>query len=590
MPDLARELAALGADSAWLDGEIVVSGPDGDNDFNALQNAFDRRRTQAIEYFVFDLPFFEGHDLRELPLRSRRELLREWLDQALMGRPPSPLRFSTALGEGGAADAAKLLRSACAARREGIIAKRDDAPYRSTRGTYWLKLKCQHRQEFVIGGYTLRSDDARAVGSLILGVHDDQGRLRHAGRVGTGWDQREARALLARLRPLDDAAPPFDSSPAAARAKARWVRRAPGQEHWVNPRLVAEVNFGEWTPTGHIRHASFVALRSDKPARAIVRELPVPREALCATTSARASSAVARTQVKVSHPDRVIDAASGLTKLDLVRYYGSVAEFMLPHLVGRPVALLRGPGGVGEALFFQKHGGKAPIPGLFELDPSLWPDHEALLEVRTAEGLVGAAQMNAIEFHAWNSTTRRLLQPDRIVFDLDPGEGVQWPAVREGAQLTRTLLQALGLQCWVKTSGGKGLHVVVPVAPRHDFDTVKAFSRAVVQHLAQTIPDRFVVKSGPDNRRGRIFVDYLRNGEGATTVAAFSARARPGLGVSMPISWDELDSVKGPAQFTVANARDHLSLRRTDPWADLAGTRQALGAPMKALGFKPAQE
>lgn len=560
MPALARGIAALGAEAAWLDGEIIVPDDRGRSDFNALQNAFDGRRTQAIEYRLFDLPFFEGHDLRDTPLAARRSLLQ----RLLQARPQPGLAFSDALGEGGAAAARRALAAACRSGLEGVIAKRIDAPYRSARDASWLKLKCHARQEFVVGGYTVRSDDAAAVGSLVLGVHDETGRLLHAGSVGTGWDRAGAAALRKRLQPLETDEPPFAEG---ARGPGRWSRRGAGLERWVKPRTVVEVEFGEWTPAGHIRHASFVGLRTDKPARQIVRE-----------------RAQEPTGVKVTHPERVIDADSGATKLDLVHYYESVAAFMLPHLQGRPVAMVRAPGGVGAATFFQKHG---DMPGLTLLDAALWPGHEALLQIDEAEALLAAAQMNVIEFHTWNSRSKALMKPDRMVFDLDPGEGVAWPQVQEAALLVRALLDELGLPAWLKTSGGKGLHVVVPIAPRRGFDDVKAFSQALVQHLAQTIPQRFVAKSGPKNRVGRIFVDYLRNGEGATTVAAFSARARPGLGVSMPVAWDELAQLDSGAHWSIRTARDHLSLRRADPWDGMEASKPTLTAAMKTLGFKP---
>ena len=280
----------------------------------------------------------------------------------------------------------------------------------------------------------------------------------------------------------------------------------------------------------------------------------------------------------------VIDASTGITKLDLVRYYDSVAEHILPHLAGRPASLVRGPEGVDGALFFQKHDEARSIPGVKQLPARLWPNHAPLIEVASAEALLAAAQMNVIEFHTWNSTVKKIDQPDRIVFDLDPGAGVAWERVREAALLVRTLLDELGLQAWLKTSGGKGLHVVVPIAPRLPYDTVKDLSQAAVAHLARTIPSRFVAKSGSANRVGKIFVDYLRNGHGATTAAAYSARARPGLGVSMPVAWDELGSLKSGAQWSIATAREHLSLRGEDPWAAFFGTKQTLTAAMKALG------
>jgi bifunctional non-homologous end joining protein LigD len=373
---------------------------------------------------------------------------------------------------------------------------------------------------------------------------------------------------------------PFD---AGAPKPGRWSRRAPGGERWVQPVLVAQVRFADWTPDGHIRHASWQGLREDMPAGAVQREIAAPG-------SGGPTNAAPRKQlsaVKVSHAERVIDASTGLTKLDLVRYYESVAPWLMPHLKDRPVSLVRGPTGVGGTLFFQKHDDPVSIPGLRQLDAALWPGHGALLAVPTAEALVSAAQMNVIEFHTWNSTVRKIDRPDRIIFDLDPGEGVAWVRVQEAATLTRALLTELGLKCWLKTSGGKGLHVVVPLTPRLDYDGVKAFSQAAVQHLAKTIPARFVAKSGPANRMGRVYVDYLRNGHGATTATAFSARARPGLGVSMPVSWEQLPALKSGSQWSIATAREHLSFQKVDPWADYWTARQTLTQAMKGLGLKP---
>jgi bifunctional non-homologous end joining protein LigD len=354
----------------------------------------------------------------------------------------------------------------------------------------------------------------------------------------------------------------------------RWSRRTAGSEHWVEPRQVAEVTFGEWTPEGQIRHATYVALRADKPARAIVRE-----RALAIASPAKAPAG----SIHISHPERVIDPSTGLTKLDVVRYYESVAEWILPHLQGRPVSLVRAPSGVTGEQFFQKHDDKMSIPGVRELPAKLWPGHAGLLEVHTAQALAQCAQMNVLEFHTWNSRGRSIDKPDRLVLDLDPGEGTAWPQVQEAATLVRAMLHELGLACWLKTSGGKGLHIVVPLTPRLGYDAVKAFSHAVVQHLARTIPSRLVAKSGPANRVGKLFVDYLRNGHGATTAAAFSVRARPGLGVSMPVAWDDLGQLKGGAHWTMANAREHLSFQTKDPWADYWTTRQTLTAGLRLL-------
>jgi len=289
---------------------------------------------------------------------------------------------------------------------------------------------------------------------------------------------------------------------------------------------------------------------------------------------------------RITHADRVIDAASGTTKGALAAYYATVAPLMLPHLRGRPVALVRAPDGVGGELFFQKHAEHGEMPGVRQLDPALDPGHAPLLQIDSAEGLLGAAQFNVVELHTWNAVSRAFGQPDRMTFDLDPGEGVEWPRMQEAALLVRILLDELGLPSFLKTSGGKGLHVVVPIRREHGWDEVKGFSQVVVQHLARAVPERIVAKSGPRNRVGRIFADYLRNGFGATTISAWSARARPGLGVSVPLDWDELFDVESAAQWTVARIGERLAVGNR-PWEAMERSRRGLGAAMRTLGWMP---
>ena len=478
-------------------------------DFNALQNAFESASSEAIRYFVFDAPFLDGLDLRRVPLSSRRAMLARVFD----GHAGERVQFS----EDFDLPPAAMLEAACRIGLEGIIVKREDAPYVSARTDTWLKLKCSQRQEFVVIGFTDRAGSHGEVGGMLLAYHEGR-RLHYAGSVGTGWDARTGRELHARLVRLETGKPALDASTVKP---GRWSRRAAGSERWVRPELVAEVAFSEWTPEGHVRHPIFKGLREDKPARAITREAKAPAPA---TDRAPAAG------VRVSNPERVIDPSTGLTKSDLVNFYEGISGWMLPHLQDRPVSLVRAPSGIAGELFFQKHAETA-MPGLTQLDPKLWPGHGALLAVNSAHALVAAAQMNTVEFHTWNSTTRKIDQPDRVIFDLDPGEGVSWAQVKESAVLMRAMLVELGLQSWIKTSGGKGLHVVVPLAQRFDYEVVKEFSQAVVRHMARTIPQRFVAKAGGGNRIGRIFIDWLRNGHGQTTAAAFSARARPGLGV-----------------------------------------------------------
>lgn len=561
---LAHEVESLEVTSGWLDGEVVVLNDDGVPSFKALQSAFDGQGTGTIAYFLFDAPFLEGYDLRKVPLVTRRALLKQLLD----ARGTQRVRFSEAF----VADPHRLLQTACSMKLEGIIAKRKDARYVSSRTETWLKLKCLERQEFVIVGFTDRTRAKGEVGALLLGYHHG-GELRYAGNVGTGWNARTGTLLHEKLVKIELDHPPLD---AAHSKSSRWGRQSGDSIRWVKPVLVAEVSFAEWTPGGHIRHPSFQGLRDDKPARGITRDRAMADGDVDEPAN-RAGS------VRVSNPGRVIDPSTGLTKLDLVRYYESIAKWMIPHLKGRPVALVRAPSGITGELFFQKHDDQHGIPGLRVLDPRLWEGHPALLEIPTGEALVSAAQMNVVEFHTWNSMARNLDQPDRVIFDLDPGQGVAWQEVLEAALLTRALLNELALDAWLKTSGGKGLHVVVPLAPRLGYDAVKGFAQAAVRHLAKTIPSRFVAKSGGSNRVGKIFVDYLRNGHAQTTAAAFSARARPGMGVSMPVGWDDLAGLESGAQWTIATAREYLSFQKVDPWEGYWKSKQTLSSALKRL-------
>jgi bifunctional non-homologous end joining protein LigD len=486
------------------------------------------------------------------------------------------------------APAQQMLEAACQMKLEGIILKRRDAPYISARNDSWLKLKCSLRQEFVVCGFTDRSGASDEVGGLLLGYHDN-GKLRYAGNVGTGWDSKTGRTMHARLVGLEVDKPPLD--PGTVKP-GRWSKRSAGGERWVRPELLAEVVFSAWTPDGRLRHPSFKGLRLDKSATQVTREsaaqtaVSADRTAEMPATRGRGGRPARGGNVKVSNPERVIDPSTGLKKLDLVRYYESIADWILPHLQDRPVSLVRAPEGITGELFFQKHP-ETRMPGMRTLDASLWPGHAPLLAIDDVHALVQAAQMNVVELHTWNSRAASIDKPDRIVFDLDPGEGVTWAHLQEAALLTRALLSELGLESWVKTSGGKGLHLVVPLAPRLDYGVVKEFSQAVVRHLAKTIPSRFVARSGPSNRVGKIFVDYIRNGHGQTTAAAFSARARPGMGVSMPVDWDQVMTLKSASQWTIKTAREYLSFQKDDPWAGFWTSRQSLAGAMKILGYKP---
>jgi bifunctional non-homologous end joining protein LigD len=566
---LRDEVASLGLSSGWIDGEIVVLDPKGNPSFQSLQNAFDTSKTRDIVYFVFDAPHLGGYDLTRVPLTQRRAVLQA----ALKGSKSPRVRFSDSFD----APVRQLLDSACAKGLEGLIGKKADAPYASRRSPTWVKLKCTRRQEFVIVGYTDPKGSRTGFGSLLLAINEG-GKLTYAGNVGTGFDQRGLEALYGKLQALD-------TDRTALEAVPRGVKG-----HWVRPKLVAEVAFTEWTSEGRIRHPVFHGLRSDKDPQAItreeVRDAPDTNEKAARESPAKPVAKKAASpalSIKVTHGERIVDPSTQSTKLDLVEYYARIAPRMLPHLEGRPIALVRAPTGITGELFFQKHGDKIQIPGIRQLDRSFWPGHPAMLEIASAQTLVGAAQMNVIEMHTWNSTTRDISHPDRVIFDLDPGEGIDWATLKEATALTKKMLDLLGLASFLKTSGGKGLHVVVPLTPKWDYDQVKDFSEKLVHHMARTIPNLFVARSGARNRVGRIFIDYLRNGKGATTAAAFSARARPGLGVSVPVTWRELAGLEAANQWDIHNVFDRLKKQRTDPWRDYWKRKQTLEGALRKL-------
>ncbi len=563
LASLKQEIAALKLPSGWYDGEIVVPNEQGIPDFGALQQAFDNSSTKEVVLYLFDLPFFDGNDLRSVALESRRMLL-----QKLLGRINSNhVRFSEVFE----ASLKSVVESACKLGIEGVIAKRRDSVYVSRRSPDWIKLKCTQRQEFVIGGYTDPQGNRSGFGSLLLGVHDDHGALKYAGRVGAGFNERTLRNVSAQLKPLSSKSNPFSSS-----------NGIQGRPHWVKPLLIAEVSFGEWTRAGVIRHPVFHGMRTDKKPGAIVREKPAKVSPPKQVEHAAAESHALPSQLRITNPNRVIDSSTGITKIELIRYYGLVGELMMEHLKDRPVALVRAPAGIGKELFFQKHAELQKLPGIIQLDPKLDPGHAPMLVVASPRGLLSGAQWNVVELHTRNGLRQSFATPDRMVFDLDPGGGVRWKQVVEAAELMRALLQQLALPAFIKTSGGKGLHLITPLKRVHDWDTVKEFSRALVVHMAKTIPQRFVAKSGPKNRVGRIFIDYLRNGSSATTASAWSARARPGLGISVPIEWDELKSLRSADQWTVRTAHKRLDVGNK-PWNGYAKAACKLGNAIKLL-------
>jgi bifunctional non-homologous end joining protein LigD len=575
LPGQAEALAALGLESAWLDGEMVVANEQGVPDFQALQNAFDSGSGASIVYYLFDLPYLNGVDLREVPVEERRAALATVLK---LNENPL-LRFSDTFDE--SPDA--LLNSACEMQMEGLIGKRLGSPYVSRRTRDWIKLKCKHRQEFVMVGFTDPQGARSAFGALLLGLHDrDSGELRYAGKVGTGFNEATLKRLYEQLKPLQTKKPSVVNPPTGVEAKG---------VHWLKPTLLAEVAFAEMTKDGSVRQAVFHGLRDDKPAADITEERPTTVKT-SATKKKTAQAALAPSQVglangkvRITHPDRVIDASSGTTKMQLAEYYASVAEWILPQLKDRPVALVRASDGIAGELFFQKNAERLAIPGIITLDKEL--TGQPVMIINNAKALIGVVQMSTVELHTWNATSVDLDKPDRFVLDLDPDPALPWKSMVEATQLTLTVLDELGLKAFLKTSGGKGIHLVVPLTRKHGWDEVKDFSHAIVSHMAKLLPDRFSAVSGPKNRVGRIFIDYLRNGLGATTICAYAVRTREGLPVSVPIFREEVAQLKGGNQWNLHNVHERLAEIGDEPWADLKKTRQTITAEMRRrVGMK----
>lgn len=559
---LQQQMALLALPSGWYDGEIVLNNAQGLPDFGALQFAFETNQLQQLVLYLFDVVYFHGYDLRLLPLIDRRAILKNLLST----HDSASIRLSDDFDE----SPHDLLKSACKLGLEGIILKRADAPYLAARTTDWLKLKCTKRQEFIIIGYTAPNGLRKHFGALILAVYNEHADLIHAGNVGTGFNQTTLADIKNKLDLI--AIPESPTTFPFATLK---------NTTWVKPVLIAEIEFGEWTKSGHIRHAVFIGLRMDKKPEAVVKEHPT------AALSADDKPSVSDSHLKkrptnamsITHPDRVIDAKSGITKLDLVRYYQLVGDLMMPHLKQRPVSFLRAPSGLNEELFFQKHADNKNLTGVKKINQP--DDKPALIEITDKEGIAFSAQWNVIEFHTHNGNLS-LDKPDRMIFDLDSGDNVQWQQVQEAAQLMRAFLSQLHLPAFLKTSGGKGLHVVVPIQKKHDWGKVKTFSQTIVTHMSKTIPSRFVAKSGPKNRVGKIFIDYLRNDLEATTVCAWSARARAGMGISVPVNWNELEKLKSSDQWHVANAHTRLD-KGNDPWQSYADSAVDLSDAMTLL-------
>jgi bifunctional non-homologous end joining protein LigD len=585
MPSVAKACASLPVQAALLDGEVVVLDEQGVTRFSALQAAFDEGAPNPLNYFVFDLLHLDGHTLRGLPLRARKALLARLLDQA-----DPVLRSSEHVQEAGP----EVFAQACALGAEGIISKLASSRYTGGRSDSWLKLKCVHRQEFVIGGFLLPGDGGPGIGSLLLGYYDD-GKLIHCGRTGTGFSQAIQRILRPKLEALRTPKSPYSNKLSAlARKDAVWVR----------PELVCEVEFANWTEDGLVRHAAFQGLREDTAPGDVIREdgaaamktrrgtklsepdpgrqtepapsQPAPASATGSTPISNKNAPATIAGTRLTHPDKVLDPQSGVTKQQLALYYQAVAAATLPHIHDRPLSIVRCPEGAMKQCFFQKHAGAGLPKALGSVDV---PDKktgviEAYITVDTPEALVSLAQLAVLEIHPWGSCNQSLDRPDRLIFDLDPDEALPWPKLAASARAIRAILQELKLESFVKTTGGKGLHLVIPIQPTVEWPQIKLFCRGIAAAIESTDPSLYLIKMTKAARKGRIFVDYLRNERGATAVAPYSPRARAGMRVAVPLDWAELD--QGIPSYSVANFDTWRDRLNHDPWANLPRSNQTI--------------
>ncbi len=587
-PAIAAAIQRLPVKQAIFDGEVVVQDADGLSDFQALQNLLRKRHPGELAYYIFDLPFADGYDLTGAPLIERKALLQQILENRTVPTAKLPLAYSDHIvGHG-----AETLQSACRMHLEGIVSKQAQSRYESRRTHTWLKTKCSQRQEFVIGGYTRPSGARVGFGALLLGYYAKDKSLVYCGRVGTGFTDESLKEITKQLkaRAIDES--PFDQGP--NRAESRGVE-------WVRPELVGEVEFGEWTSDHRLRHPAFHGLREDKDPHEIVREQPQSlasrkRSARTSSTPRKSTSTAARSPkasitsnnsastevagVTITHPNRVVYPDRQLTKLDVAHYYESVADWILPELVDRPLTLVRCPQGLGAKCFYQKHVRETLPPPVRGVPVEESGGTGRYVAIDSLAGLITLVQFGTIELHPWGSRLDRLEQPDCMVFDLDPGPGVGWPAIVTAARRVRDLLEKLGLQSFVRTTGGHGLHVVVPLVRRVSWDEVKPFSKAIANALAASWPDDFLITARKAGRKARS--SWITC---AILVAPRPLRptrfARARATVATPLRWDELSRRLDPQLFQPDRVVRRLAALKSDPWPEYHSVRQSITAAMR---------
>jgi bifunctional non-homologous end joining protein LigD len=558
---LARPFADLPCKSALIDGEAVVQDGEGRSDFGRLQNAIAEGKG-GIAYYAFDLLALDGKDLRKLPLTERKARLAKLLE----GQPAAgPIFYSDhVVGKGD-----ETFRHACDLKLEGIVSKRADASYRSGRAKGWLKVKCGMGQELIVIGWQPSTVKGRPFSSLLVATRDED-KLVYRGKIGTGYGERELKSVWHELSSRAVKSPPADDVPPAIRRASKFVK----------PELVAEIEFAGWTEEGNVRHGAFKGLRIDKKADEVVRESPhtvaKAKSSVVAVNTDRDTETLTIGGVRVTHPDKVVFAPQHITKRGLIDYYRAVASLMLPHVINRPLSVVRCPDGADGDCFFQKHASRG-FPDAFKAVTIKEKEAKGeYLTIIDERGLIAAVQMGALELHIWGAHNATLEKPDRVVFDFDPDEAVPFAAVKDAAREMRRRLKSLGLESFPMATGGKGIHVVMPLTPHHGWDDVKAFAEAMARTMAAEEPDLFLAEMSKARRKGKIFIDYLRNGRGATAIAPYSTRARSGAPVAWPLDWNELAKLASANTVTVESAAGKLLKRRVDPWKEYFAVKQIL--------------
>lgn len=541
----------LNCESVVLDGEVVVLDKQGRSDFQLLQNTVKSGKEATLHYYVFDLLYLDKYDLRELPLIQRKALLAQLIEKS-----SSSILYSDHILEEGDT----MFRHACEVGLEGIVSKRMDSPYIGKRTKNWLKIKCIKRQEFIIGGFSQPQNSREYFGSLYLGVFNEQNELVFSGNVGTGFSSKTLKEIYNQLKPLISKKNPFNTIPPMARSAT-----------WVKPQLIAEVEFSEWTEDGHLRHPSFKGLRVDKKPQEIHKENELAVEMI----KGQQKMTSKQEHITLTHPEKIVYKEDHISKQQLYDYYELVSEHMLPYIVNRPLTLVRCPS-TYESCFYQKH--------LNQKSSVLYPvpvenkkgETEQYIYLKNKKGLLSLVQMGVLEIHPWGSTIKHLEYPDILIFDLDPAPDVEWKKVVAAAFDIKEQLAQYKLQSFVKTTGGKGLHVVIPIKPEENWDDVKIFTHTFVEYLEQRSPEKYISKMTKSKRTGKIFLDYLRNQHDATAIGPYSTRARLHAPVATPLEWDELSNNNKDNYYTIATIPKRLQQLKQDPWEGFWTIKQSL--------------